>query len=203
MTDLKQYRPFSSVKRKRGFTLIEMVLVMVLLGIAALMVVPFVGHIFSNLLEGRELSHREGQAVMALERFVRDVRGADSVTVNNNQKKMTLENDGSDVIYEIVTGNLLLDGQVLAKHLDDSQSKFDNKIDTLGYQFITLTLVVEMSGERIFELSASSFPRMISAAGGNQGGGNQGGGNQGGGNQGGGNQGGGNQGGGNQGGGKK
>jgi len=150
---------FFQLKNSDGFTLLEIILVTVLLGIAAIMVVPFVGHIFSNLLEGRELSHRESQAAMALERFVRDVRGADSVTVNNNQK-MTLTIDGTDVIYDIVSGNLRLDGQVLAKYLDDSLSKFDNDLGgTLGYPFITLTLVVQMSGGGTFELSASSIPR--------------------------------------------
>jgi hypothetical protein len=168
------------------------------------MVVPFVGHIFSNLLEGRELSHRESQAVMALERFVRDVRGADIDDDDISDHEIILQIDGNDVTYDIVSGSLHLDGQVLAKYLDDSLSKFDNDLeDTLGYKFITLTLVLQMSGGGTFELSASSFPRMISATGGNQGGGNQGGGNQGGGNQGGGNQGGGNQGGGNQGGGNQ
>jgi hypothetical protein len=64
------------------------------------------------------------------------------------------------VIYDIVSGNLRLDGQVLAKYLDDSLSKFDNDLGgTLGYPFITLTLVVQMSGGGTFELSASSIPR--------------------------------------------
>ncbi len=52
-------------KHENGFSLLELILVMVLVGIAAVMVAPFVGHVLSNLLEGRELSDREGQAVAA------------------------------------------------------------------------------------------------------------------------------------------
>lgn len=150
---------FFQLKNSDGFTLLEIILVTVLLGIAAIMVVPFVGHIFSNLLEGRELSHRESQAAMSLERFVRDVRGANNVIVNSDQK-VTLTVDGTKVIYDIVSGNLRLDGQVLAKYLDESQSKFDNDLTgTLGYPVISLTLIIQMSGGGTFELSASSVPR--------------------------------------------
>lgn len=159
---------FFQLKNSDGFTLLEIILVTVLLGIAAIMVVPFVGHIFSNLLEGRELSHRESQAAMALERFVRDVRGADRVVIDNDQK-MTLTVDGTDVIYDIVSGNLRLDNQVLAKHLDDSLSIFDNDLDEiLGYPFITLTLVVQMSGGGTFKLSASAVPRFAIGGGGEE-----------------------------------
>lgn len=143
-------------KDRNGFTLIELILVLVLVGIAAVMVVPFVGHVLSNLLEGRELSHREGQSVLALERFVRDVRRADAVTFTSSQE-IRLSLDGSDTTYLIDSGSLQLDGQILARHLA-AGSAFST-IAVNDFSVVTLNLIIQLGNGGTFELSASSVPR--------------------------------------------
>jgi prepilin-type N-terminal cleavage/methylation domain-containing protein len=159
MTDSKPYTSSSLLKNRGGFTLLELILVMVLVGIAAVMVVPFVGNVLSNLLEGRELSQRESQAVLAPERFVRDVRMADSVDFVNSQE-ITLTLDGIGATYLIYSGSLLLDGQPLAKHVtaESSFSKIDIA-DFDGFSVITLDLIIQLSGGGKFELSTSAVLR--------------------------------------------
>jgi prepilin-type N-terminal cleavage/methylation domain-containing protein len=150
------------LKNRCGFTLLELVLVMVLLGIAAVMVVPFVGHIFSNLLEGRELSHRESQAVMALERFVRDVREGKDITLSNDGLEMTFttEENGAEIElnYEIDLdeGTLGVNEKPLAKHLV-AGSKFEEETNTNSYMVI---LEIQMPNTESLKLSAIAFPRM-------------------------------------------
>lgn len=121
------------LKNRSGFTLLELVLVMVLLGIAAVMVVPFVGHIFSNLLEGRELSHRENQAALALERFVRDVREGKGITISDDNLKMTFtieKNNGTEInlSYDIDLdeGTLWVNDKPLARHLVSRPKSFEH-----------------------------------------------------------------------------
>ncbi len=119
-------------KHENGFSLLELILVMVLVGIAAVMVAPFVGHVLSNLLEGRELSDREGQAVAALERFIRDVRRAETVTLDSDQQ-ITLSLDGGNVIYLINSGSLQINGQILARHLAGTSKFTETPVN--GFQF--------------------------------------------------------------------
>lgn len=151
---------FSTGDRKKsckGFTLLELILVMVLLGFAAVMISPFVGSVLTNLVEGRELSHRENQAFLALERFVRDVRGADKVDFDPSSEKTLTLNDG-DLVYEIDSGILTLNGQVLIKNLDTGESKFSQTSFT-KFSFYSLKLVVKINDNQEFDLSASAVQR--------------------------------------------
>jgi hypothetical protein len=135
----------------RGFTL---------LGFAAVMVSPFVGSVLTNLVEGRELSHRENQAFLALERFVRDVRGADKDGIDwKSSSKMTLKIEGEDWVYEIVNGDLELNGQVLARNLDSGKSVFIQYPSLTDFSFYSLKLVVIINDNQDFDLSASAVQR--------------------------------------------
>lgn len=150
-------------KYTKGFTLLELILVMVLLGFAAVMVTPFVGSILTNLLEGRELSHRENQAFLALERFVRDVRGAINVDESEFPGKMILDNGA--LVYEIDGGILYLNDQVLVKNLavdatdGSDKSEISRNSSLTDFSFFTLKLVLTVSDNNELELTASAVQR--------------------------------------------
>jgi prepilin-type N-terminal cleavage/methylation domain-containing protein len=173
-------------KGGNGFSLVELILVMVLVGIAAVMVAPFVGHVLSNLLEGRELSDRESQGAASLERFVRDVRDVEGSIEHNdnnvpvsclgchNSGKKVLKG-GNDILYVIDSGSGTLffigkpeatflsqhERHVLARYLD-ANSSFDKKtIGTNPFDFdiVTLNLKINLINGGLLELSASAVPR--------------------------------------------
>jgi prepilin-type N-terminal cleavage/methylation domain-containing protein len=149
----------SRKKSSNGFTLLELILVMVLLGFAAVLITPFVGNILTNLVESRELSHRENQAFLALERFVRDVRGADIVNWVSSSKMTLTFDDDDDLDYIIeADGVLKLNGQVLIKNLDTVESKFF-ETDLTNFSFYSLKLVVKINDNQEFDLSASAVQR--------------------------------------------
>jgi prepilin-type N-terminal cleavage/methylation domain-containing protein len=156
------YRGCTRLKNRCGFTLLELVLVMVLLGIAAVMVVPFVGHIFSNLLEGRELSHRENQSVMALERFVRDIREASVPIEKSTENGKKILRTNSNKIYIIDSGTLFFVDQDENEHVVVRNLAGDSEflVNTDNpYVIVTLKLKILMNSGDTFELLASSIPR--------------------------------------------
>jgi prepilin-type N-terminal cleavage/methylation domain-containing protein len=150
-------------KYTKGVTLLELILVMVLLGIAAVMVTPFVGNVFTNLIEGRQLSHIENQAFQALERFVRDVRGAITVDESEFPGKMTL--DDGDLVYDINGGVLYLNDKILVKNLavdaadGTDKSEIGRNSTLTDFSFFTLKLVLKINENKEFELSASAVQR--------------------------------------------
>lgn len=152
----------------KGFTLVEIIVVLFIISIIAIVLGPFVSGVISNLLEGRELSNREQQANASLERFVRDVRQSEDQTV---------ENDGSTLILTLVNGENLEyriddadsslkltrnDGQlnVLARHIDFSSS-FDikNQPDGIDFSLVILNLYVNRPEGNNMEFTASAVPR--------------------------------------------
>jgi hypothetical protein len=138
---------------------------MLLLGIAAVMVTPFVGSVLTNLIEGRELSHRENQAFLALERFVRDVRGAVNVDESEFPGKMTLTLEDGNMIYEIDAGILYLNDKVLVKNLavdatdGSDKSEIRRNSSLTDFSFYTLKLVLTVSHNNELELTASAVQR--------------------------------------------
>jgi prepilin-type N-terminal cleavage/methylation domain-containing protein len=159
-------RPDVRFQNRCGFTLLELVLVMVLLGIAAVMVMPFVGQIFSNLLEGRDLSHRENQAAMALERFVRDIREASiPIAESIEDGKKVLKANGNK-IFVIDSGTLFFVDQDETEHVMVRNLAGDSEFlvtsitsGSESYDVVTLKLNILMSSGETYELSASSIPR--------------------------------------------
>ena len=89
----------------KGFTLLELVIALLVLGVVSLVVAPLLTTGVAALVEGRNHADRERQATLALERFVRDVRGAESGTLEAQDGGMTLRfvsvRDGGEVTYHL------------------------------------------------------------------------------------------------------
>lgn len=157
-----------------GFSLLEIILVMVLVGIIAAVVGPFLGQVMSNFLDVCQMNERERQATPALERFVRDVRGAEDVDFdsdNDCSQKLEVtkeEEDGESYVltYEIKDGDNTLTvrkdngiDQILAKHVGPDSKFCKHSIGKSGsYKLYLLDLRVNIDDGDPLEYSAAAVP---------------------------------------------
>jgi prepilin-type N-terminal cleavage/methylation domain-containing protein len=157
MTDFKPCKLFFPFRNQKGFTLIELILVMVLIGIAAVMVTPFVGQVLSNLLELREINQRQNQAVLALERFTRDVQDETNIIDHSDfPLKCVIDGDLWEIVLE--EGTLKLDGQPLARYLAaESEFHKGDNIGNTGLCMYKLTLAIQMPDPDADPLQRSTF----------------------------------------------
>lgn len=111
-------------KRQRGFSLIEMVMVIVILGIISTVGAQLMGTGFQLYFTGRDSLGADSQARVALERMTRElraVRPATGLTMAANEVTFT-DVDGTSVRYCMgavgtclgVAGQLMRNAQVLA-----------------------------------------------------------------------------------------
>lgn len=85
-----------------GFSLIELVTVMVLLGIIAAVAAPFVSNSFNAFFTGRDLVETDWQGRVALERMTRElrtVRAPADITMTSASDLTFLDVDGNLVRY--------------------------------------------------------------------------------------------------------
>lgn len=81
---MRPERKYFSIQRQHGFSLIELIVVMVVLGIVASMGAVVVRDGMLGYLRGREIASADWQGRLALERISRELRDvAPSVVVNN------------------------------------------------------------------------------------------------------------------------
>ena len=149
-------------KNRAGFTLVEIILVLVITGILAVAVGPFVGRVLTNIIEVRQFSERERQATHALERFVRDVRMSEVTNAGITGDSLELVN-GDTLIYQITEDTLLLsrkgeDPNVLARHIAPG-SRFEIFDINNDYEMVTMILKIQINAGRSIEFSAAAVPR--------------------------------------------
>jgi prepilin-type N-terminal cleavage/methylation domain-containing protein len=164
----------SGMLYSHGFTLLEMLLVIMIVGVIAASIGALFAQVFSDFIQGRELADRQSQASLALERMVRDVRSADSQNLVNNGAELNLdkiENGISNTYrFRIDNNNNSLnisvnDGpeHVLARHVDESSffdiKEFKDVQGTTKYRIVILHLNIEMSDSSLLEFSAAAVPR--------------------------------------------
>lgn len=153
-------------KGEKGFTLIEIILVIFIIGIIAVVLGPFVNQVISDYLQGRELSERERQATMTLERFVRDIRRSEKQNIDNSGNTLTLTLPNDDTIKYIISDNSLNlsinngPERVLAQHIYSSSNfSIRSQPEGIKYTLVILTLNVNTPDGNILEFTASAVPR--------------------------------------------
>ena len=172
---MQRFHPISAPYRKtpcgpdqRGFTLLEMLLVLMIVGIIAASLGTLFVQVISDFIQGREMADRQSQACLATERLVRDVRAAASQNIANNGARLNLiDVESENITYRIdpADGALKIsadDGpeHVLARHVHES-SFFDIKAqaDGLDYPVVILHLRIEISADSRMAFSAAAIPR--------------------------------------------
>jgi prepilin-type N-terminal cleavage/methylation domain-containing protein len=111
-----------SIPRQPGFSLIELIVVMVVLGIVASMGAIVVRDGMLGYLRGREITSADWQGRLALERITRELRDVASPNFSNiagcGTSTFTFSDSASTLIsYTQNTNTLLRNGQPLADNL--------------------------------------------------------------------------------------
>jgi prepilin-type N-terminal cleavage/methylation domain-containing protein len=96
------------MKKENGFTLIELVLVIVLLGILASGGATLLAEGFNSFFKGRDITEADWQARVALERMGRDLRAIRSpsdIASSSSATSITFTNvDGNTLTYSTPSG---------------------------------------------------------------------------------------------------
>lgn len=121
------------MNRNNGFTLIELIVVVVLISILAVVSLPMLMAGFNAFSQQRETAAIEREAMLALDRISREVRmsrnfvfNGDSITFERDDPaiEITIRDDGSDLVLER-DGN----AQVLASNVSDVSFSGENHED--------------------------------------------------------------------------
>lgn len=108
--------------RRRGFTLLELVLVLIILGVIGVAAARFLGGAVEAIFVTRELTDTQMESGAALDRMARDLRGAVSV---DDCAAGSLTLNGGDLEYVRTNGRLELNGVLLAGTPEDPVDRFD------------------------------------------------------------------------------
>ncbi len=116
---------FSFSNAERGFSLFELIMVIVVMGIVAAVAAPFMTTGFQSYVVGRDIAETDGQARLALERMSRDLRNIRSpadLTIASSGDITFMDIDGNSTRYCLgavggcpgATGELTRNSQPLA-----------------------------------------------------------------------------------------
>lgn len=130
---------------QRGFSLIEMVLVIVIVGIIASVGAQLMGTGFQLYFTGRDTLSVDAQARLALERMTRElrtVRPATGLTMTPATQITFTDETGTAVQYILGGGNLMRNTQVLA-----------GGVTGLGFVYLDRAGAVTATAAQVFYIS--------------------------------------------------
>lgn len=114
----------SRVNKNSGFSLVELIVVIVLVGILAALGAQMLGKTVQSFVFGRDVVKGDWQARVALERLTRDlrmVRAATNLTIIPATAITFSDTDGNNVNYSITGTQLMRNTQVLADDVSNLQ----------------------------------------------------------------------------------
>ncbi len=130
------------MKKKSGFTLIEMIVVMAISAILLAIAAPLLSNAISAFFGAAQLNDAAWQSRLAMERMSHDIRGIPaslSISIANSNELSYVDSHGNSVDYT-VSGNLLtLNGNTLANGV---QSLNFNYYDVNGNSTSTIANMV-------------------------------------------------------------
>jgi prepilin-type N-terminal cleavage/methylation domain-containing protein len=158
------------MKKNRGFTLIELIIVIVLLGIISVIATKMLAQGFNAYLTGKNILNADWQGRLAMERMVRDIRAIRSPTAGITTATATqlafTDTNGTDIVYQVSGSNLMRNSQVLADGVQSiTFSYFNQNGATTGVlsaiDYITIILNITQNNTT-FSLTTSVNARNVS-----------------------------------------
>ena len=149
------YRTFNYKPGARGFSLLELITVMVVLGIVAAVAAPFLSASFQSYFIGKDISEIDSQARAALERLsreVRSIRAPADLTISPTTEVTFTDVDGNLIRYCLGTvagcpgaaGELMRNTQPLA-----------TGISALAFSYLTKTGTAAAAAATVFYVTVS------------------------------------------------
>ena len=120
----KKVRTFDSITKSRGFSLVEMVLVIVITGIIGSIGALIMQRGFASYFTGKDIANADWQGRLALERMARELREIRSATAGDISTMTATQitfNDsaGNNISYTIAGTQLTRNGVVLADSINN------------------------------------------------------------------------------------
>ena len=148
-------REFRCKHRTKGFSLFELIMVMVVLGIVAAVSAPFLSASFQSYFIGKDISEIDSQARAALERLsreLRSIRAPTDLTISPTSEVTFTDVDGNAIRYCLGTvagcpgaaGELMRNSQPLA-----------TGISALAFSYLTKTGTAAAAAANVFYVTVS------------------------------------------------
>jgi prepilin-type N-terminal cleavage/methylation domain-containing protein len=156
------------MKKTTGFTLIEMVIVLVLVGIITVIFSRFLITAVNSYITAKNVIDANGQALLAIERMTRDIRAvrssSDITTATSSQITFT-DSSGTSITYALSGTSLRRNSQVLADGISTLTLAYADRNGTTtatlaNIRYITITLNVTQ-GNTNFNAKSSVYPRNL------------------------------------------
>ncbi|SRR5579883_330618 len=153
------------MKKKLGFTLIELVMVIILIGIISVIAGRMLSSGFGAYLAEKNVIDADWQGRLALERMVRDMRAIYSITSAASSSITFTDTTNTAITYQLSGTSLLRNGTNLA---DGIQSMTLSYFDKNGSSTATASLIRYISisvnvtqNNANFSLTTAVYPRNL------------------------------------------
>jgi prepilin-type N-terminal cleavage/methylation domain-containing protein len=139
-----------SIKHKAGFTLIEMIMVISLIGIVSNVVALMIYQGARSTLLQYELTHMQGESRIAIERLCREIRSirlSSDLLVAQSSQIQFIDNQGQTITYSLSGDMVMRNTQPLVEHCTsfvlayfDQQGQATTVLSDIRFIQIQLTL---------------------------------------------------------------
>jgi len=156
--------------KQSGFTLIEVIMVMVILGVIAAMSSKMIAAGFNAALTSQNLNNANWQGRLAIERMVRDirvVRSANDIVTRTASDFMFTDISGNSIEYKLSGGNLLRNTQILADGVNSLTFSYVDKngnavAGNTDVHYVGITLKITQDNAN-YSLTSSVYLRDLSS----------------------------------------
>jgi prepilin-type N-terminal cleavage/methylation domain-containing protein len=145
------------MKKQNGFTLIELAMVIVIIGIIAAMASSMISQGFEAYFTGKNVMDADWQGRLALERMARDIReirSAGDISTMTASQLTFVDLSGNTITYQLSGTNLMRNSQILANGIQSmTLSYFDANGSTTAsasaVRYISISLNVTQNNTNI------------------------------------------------------
>lgn len=156
--------------KQHAFTLIELIIVIVLMGLLASVAARILAEGLRSLLTARQLTEANWQGQLAVERMLRDlrsVRSANDISISTANEFAFTNMDGNTVDYKLTGSSLMQGSNVLADGINTLTFTYYNQNGTSGatgtaIHYVKASLNVTQNNTN-YTISISAYLRDLSS----------------------------------------